>query len=605
MNTPFAKETINEILLWRLANPKPGVAYYAEEPSGGFRAVHHDENRRETLAVAAGLHLRGLARGDRVAILATTRHEWVRCDLANLVLGLVTIGIYPTCTPETVRYLLEHSGARALVVETQAHLDALVPALGGEHGVEVIFTMEPGLTAPADLGVPVADLEELLAAGRADLDTRGDEHLLAEAGLAEPDDLVTIVYTSGTTGEPKGAMLTHRNLFHVSDSVCRMLPFDEDDRSIVYLPLAHILQRYTVYLGLRTGASAHYLSDIPRLGEVLEIARPTILAAVPRVLEKVYAKAMARADSLDERKRRVFDWAFALGHDVAAAGREGRAIGWWTRFKHRVADRLVLRKVRQKLGGHVKYVVSGGAPLAPHLSEWFHACGLLVVEGYGLTETAAPATASTPDSFRFGTVGRAIPGTEVKIADDGEILVQGPGVFTGYFGNPAATAEAFTADGFFRTGDIGELDADGFLRITDRKKNILITAGGKNIAPQPIENLLKEHPLIGQAMVCGDRQPYLVALLTLDHEVLPDWAAERGLAEGTPAALAANPEILAAVERHVAAVNEQVARYESLKRWRVLPVAFVPENGYLTPTLKLKRRAIVQDFGDVIDALYT
>ncbi len=604
MPTEFSKETINEILLWRLANPKPGVAYYAEEPSGGFRAVHHEENRRETLAVASGLRQHGLERGDRVAILATTRHEWVRCDLANLVLGLVTIGIYPTCTPDTVGYLLSHSGARVLVVETQAHLDGLVEAMQGDHAVEAIFTMEPGLAPPEGLGIPVHDLDSLTAAGRHELLQRGDEHLLDEARKAEPDDLVTIVYTSGTTGEPKGAMLTHRNLFHVSDSVSRMLPFDDQDRSIVYLPLAHILQRYTVYLGLRTGASAHYLSEIPRLGEVLEEAQPTILAAVPRVLEKVHSKAMAKAESLRPRQRRVFHWAFELGHVVAASKREGRPIGWWMALKHRVADRLVLSKVRQKLGGHVKYVVSGGAPLAPHLSEWFHAAGLLVVEGYGLTETAAPATASTPDAYRFGTVGRAIPNTDVKIAADGEILVKGPGVFTGYFDNPDATEAAFTDDGYFRTGDIGDLDADGYLRITDRKKNIIITAGGKNIAPQPIENLLKEHPLIGQAMVVGDRQPYLVALLTLDHEVLPEWGADRGLTDCTPQALAEHPEILAALAEHVELVNTQVARYQSLKTWRLLPVAFVPENGYLTPTLKLKRRSIVQDFGDVIDALY-
>ena len=601
MNAPtFETETVTEVLLWRLHNDDREIAYHAELASGGFRAVPSAEARRETMALAAAMPGLGLERGDRVAILADTRHEWMRCDMANLLCGFVTVGIYPTCTVDQVRYLLEHSGARLLIVQGPDALARVADAVRGT-AIEAVYSMDPG--AQADVGVPIRDLEELAAEGRRRLDEHGEEPVVAEARKAGPDDLLTLVYTSGTTGEPKGVMLTQRNLFHVTHSVSGLIAIGPEDRSLIYLPLAHILQRYTLYLGLRAGGQGWYLSDIPRLGEVLGEVQPTILAAVPRVLEKIHAKAMARADDLSSFRRGVFDWAFRIGHAVAAAEREGREVGAWTRLRHRIADRLVFRKIKDKLGGRVRLVVSGGAPLASHLSEWFHAAGLLVVEGYGLTETSAPATTCTPQSYRFGTVGRAIPDTDVKIADDGEILVRGPGVFTGYYRDEEATKEAFTADGFFRTGDIGQLDADGYLKITDRKKNILITAAGKNIAPQPLENLLKEHPLVGQAMVCGDRKPYLCALLTLDPETVPEWAEQHGVAPSLEA-VAAHPDVLEAIDAWVESVNGRVARYETLKRWTVLPVAFVPENGYLTPTLKLKRRAIVRDFGDVIEQLY-
>ena len=601
MSTPhFETETVTEVLLWRLRHDDREIAYHAELPSGGFRPVPAVEGRRETMALAAALPGLGLQRGDRVAILADTRHEWMRCDMANLLCGFVTVGIYPTCTVDQIRYILEHSGARVLIVQDADALARSAEAVRGSP-VEAAFLMDPG--ADSDVGVPVRSLEDLAVEGRERLDALGEEPIVREARKARPDDLLTLVYTSGTTGEPKGVMLTHRNLFHVTESVSHLIEFGPEDRSLIYLPLAHILQRYTLYLGLRVGGQGWYLSDIPRLGEVLGEVQPTILAAVPRVLEKIHAKAMARADELSRFRRRVFDWAFGIGHAVASAEREGREVDAWTRLRHRVADRLVFCKIKDKLGGRVRLVVSGGAPLAEHLSEWFHAVGLLVVEGYGLTETSAPATTCTQEAYRFGTVGRAIPDTDVVIADDGEILVRGPGVFTGYYRDEQATAAAFTDDGFFRTGDIGQLDADGYLRITDRKKNILITASGKNIAPQPLENRLKEHPLVGQAMVCGDRKPYLCALLTLDPETAPEWAEQHDIAPDL-ATMAAHPAVLEAVGAWVESVNGQLARFETLKRWAVLPVAFEPENGYLTPTLKLKRRAIVQDFGDVIEQLY-
>jgi len=603
-NTPFRKKTVNEIILWRMSLATKDVAYHAETPDGGYRPVYYAESRRTMLGLAAALRARGLERGDRVAIQADVRHEWATFDFANIMSGLVTVGIYPTCTPDQVRYILDHSETRWLVIEAGKYLEPLVDVLNACERLELVVSMEDDAVAPAGLTAPMVALSELFEEGGALLDEHGDEGVLGAAREAEPDDLMMIVYTSGTTGPPKGAVLTHRNIFSVCEAVMDHIPFDDDERGLVYLPLAHSLQRTTLYIGLRMGGVGYYLSDIPRIGEVLPIVQPTRLVAVPRILEKIHAKASARIEELSGFRRAVADWAFGVGRQVSALAQRGEQPGLLLELQRRVAERLVFSKIKERLGGRVKLIVSGGAPLAPHLSEWFHAAGMLVIEGYGLTETSAPATSNTPDDFKFGTVGKPLPGTDVMIADDGEILIRGPGVFTGYYKDDAATEAAFTDDGWFRSGDIGEIDSDGFLKITDRKKELIITAGGKNISPANIENLLKGHPLIGQALVYGDNKPYLVALISLEPEDAAEWAEAAGLSERDPAALAEHPAVLEAIDRHVTSVNAKLARYESLKRHHVVSTPFGPENGYLTPTLKLKRRAILKDFGDVVERLY-
>jgi len=598
----FDKETINEVILWRLAESHQKVAYYAETEDGGFRPVPVQEQRERLLGTAAGLQKRGLELDGRVAILADVRHEWVQVDFATLLSRGVTVGIYPTCTPDQVRYMLDHAEVRWIAIEANKYLPGLVEALNACEALELVIAIEPDGVAPPALSVPFLTLDELVVEGLYGLD---EAALVARAKEADPEDLLTIVYTSGTTGPPKGAMLTHGNLFRTCQSVDGLLPTYDGDRAIVYLPLAHSLQRTTLYLGMWMGkVDGYYLSEIPRLGEALPVVRPTMLAAVPRVLEKIHAKATAATDALTGVKARVFAWGFAMGRRMSALERAGETPGWSLRLRHRVADRLVLSKIRAKLGGSIRFIVSGGAPLAPHISEWFHAAGMLVVEGYGLTETSAPATTNTPRDYRFGTVGKAIPGVDLRIADDGEVLIRGPNVFPGYYKDPVATAEAFTDDGWFKSGDIGEIDDDGYLSITDRKKNLLITAGGKNIAPSNIENLLKEHNLIGQAMVCGDRQPFLSAILALDPEDAVEWAEAEGLECADHAALCAHPRVREAIEAHVEAVNAKLARYESLRKWHLLDVPLGIEGGYLTPTLKLKRRAILADFSDVLDSLY-
>lgn len=598
----FDRDTLAELLLWRMNESPDQVPFWVEDGDGGHRPVSYGENRRATLGLAAVMHERGLARGDRLALLADVSHEWVTVDFADLLAGVITVGIYPTSTPEQVRYILQHSGARWLVVQRR-HLDPLLPVLADCDDLELVVVSGGRGSLPEGEG-RLVDFDALLAEGGRLLDEGGELPVIERARQVAPDDLAAIVYTSGTTGPPKGAKLTHRNLVSVSVSVASILPFGPSDRGVVFLPLAHILQRYTIYLGVRLGLVGYLLSEIPRLPEVMPRVRPTILVAVPRVLEKIHDKARARAEELTGFRRAVFDWAFDIGLQASAVRRSGGEPGRFLRARLALADRLVLRKVRAALGGEIKLIISGGAPLARRLSEWFHAAGMLVVEGYGLTETSAPATANTPDAFRFGTVGRPIPGTEIGFSPDGEVLVRGPGVFTGYFRDDEATAAAFTDDGFFRTGDLGALDDDGFLKITGRKKDLIITAGGKNVSPSNIENVLKSHPLIGQALVIGDGRPYLAALVSLEPEDAADWARARGLTARSVSELAREPAVLAEVERHVGDTNARLAPYETIKQHTVLPVAFTQTSGHLTPTLKVKRAAILRDFGDVVEDLY-
>jgi long-chain acyl-CoA synthetase len=597
----LAKETLNHVLLHRMEDRPAGPVYYAEDGEG-FRGVGAEEARRNNLSFAAALLRRGYPVGTRVAILAGVRADWVECDCGNLLGRLVTVGIYPTCTPETVGYILAHSETRVLVVGDASDLARCLPVLDDCPDLELVVTMD-SVPRPDGLAIPLIDLAALRTEGDAAL-RDGDRWLLEHAAEAEPDDLITLVYTSGTTGPPKGVELTQRNLYYVTDVVADMIGFEEGWMGLVYLPLAHILQRYVVYQGLRFGGAGFYTSRMTELGDILPIARPHVLAAVPRVLEKIHARALARVETLPPAKQAGFARAFAVAMRVRAAERRGERIGPWDRVRMWLYDRLVFGKIRERLGDNVQFIVSGGAPLAPELSEWFAAAGLLVIEGYGLTETSAPATTNTPSAYAFGTVGRPIPGTEVRIAADGEIEIKGPGVFRGYFKDPEGTAAAFTDDGYFRSGDIGAIDADGFLRITDRKKDLIITAAGKNIAPAGIENLLKQHRLIGQALVHGDRRRYLTCLLTLDEEEAPLWAAEQGITDASLPALAARPDVRAQVAAWVEACNGQLAQYESVKKWELLPVAFTPESGYLTPTLKLKRREIHGAFRAQLDAFY-
>ena len=448
-----------------------------------------------------------------------------------------------------------------------------------------------------------ADLDDLAARGRA----YAAEHpnALREAGeRIEETDLFTYIYTSGTTGPPKGCMISHRNYYAMVAVVDDLPSFTgPEDTMLLYLPLAHNFGRLMHLSGAYVGYAIAFLPDPLQAAAALPAVKPTVFPSVPRVYEKIHTAVVAKFDAETGVKRKLVDWALGVGGRVSELRRAGQPVPATLMLQHRIADRLVYAKVKERLGGRLRLAISGGAPLSAEIAEFFHAIDILLVEGYGLTECTTAASTNTHEAFRFGTVGRALPGTELKVAEDGELLIKSETVFQGYYKDPEATAEVLDADGWLRSGDIAEIDADGFVTITDRKKDIIVTAGGKNVAPQNLENDLKTSKYISQAMIVGDRQPYIAALVTLDPEALPAWAAERGLPTDM-ASLSRSDEARELVQEVVDGVNAERSRYEQIKRFVILPRDFTMDDDELTPTLKLKRRVVASHFGPELGELY-
>jgi len=526
----------------------------------------------------------GAGGGRALAILGETCHLWAAADLANLCLGGVTIGIYPSLLGPEIAWLLRHSKTRVLLVKDREQYDKVRPFLAELPDLSIVLSMDP------DVGC------ERLLPDEPDLDL-----LREEASKVQPDDVATLIYTSGTTGNPKGAILTHRVLCDTIRVVQRVVSVGPEDRAMVFLPFAHILQRFTLYQGLAMGGQAWYCPSLKEVPAVLAVCRPTVFATVPRFLEKVKAGAEARAAERGPRATALLGWAVDVGKAHAHATREGY-VPLGLRLQYALADRLLLSKIRQRLGGHMRFIISGGAALNPEVNHWFEGLGVKVREVWGLTETCGPATIVLVDEWRPGTVGRPLPEVEVRLDEDGEVQVRGPNLFRGYYEDPEATAACMTEDGYFRTGDIGRLEPDGALRIVDRKKEILVTAGGKNIPPVNIEKKL-EGGLLGQAVVIGSERPYLVALLAPDPEVLQAMGDERGW-PGDYEERSRRPEVQAALQARVDQVNATLASYETIKRHAVLPAPLTQETGELTPTLKLKRRVVNEKYADIIEKLY-
>jgi long-chain acyl-CoA synthetase len=547
--------------LWRYAQAEQRTrpAYLAEGPDG-WREVSWEEAGGRVDALARGLLAHGVGHGDAVAILAATSLEWVLLDWAAMSIGAVVVGLYPTNSAKECEYILDHSEAVLAFADT----DEQAAKLHGARLREVVL---------------FRNLDRLEEEGRA-----GAETPLPE--VAE-DDLATLIYTSGTTGPPKGCMLTHRNLVAAATHVDRRVTLP-DDVILLFLPLAHSFGRLVHQSSAFHGFTTALLADPARAAEALPAVRPTVLPAVPRVYEKIHAGVLSQLERAGGAKAAIGRWALGVGVEASRRRREGRSILPALRLQEWLADRLVFAKIRQKLGGRLRLGISGAAPLSIDVLEFFHALGILVVEGYGMTETASSATVNNPEDFRFGTVGPPVDGCEIAIADDGEILLRSPTVFAGYFKDPEATRAALTGDGWLRTGDVGELDADGFLKITDRKKDLIITAGGKNISPQNLENALKTSRFVAQALVVGDRRPYVTALVTLEPAEVE--------------ASGRDPQEL--VQELVDEVNRDRARVEQIKRFAILPRDFLQEEGEVTPTLKLKRRVVQEHFADEIEALY-
>jgi long-chain acyl-CoA synthetase len=546
--------------------------------------------------VAAALEARGIARGDRVGILAENRTEWAIADYGCLCAGVLDVPIYTTLTAPQVGYLLEDSGARLVFASTPEQADkALAAAEARSLEVDVVVFDPPA--APRER---VTSWVAFLAAGAERARSWSDEDFRRSAKQAKPDDIATVLYTSGTTGDPKGVMLTHNNV--ASNVRASRIVFDigASDNTVSFLPLSHILQRMVDYLFFWVGCTIGYVRSMDTLVADMKVIRPTVVVSVPRIYEKIYNGVM-EARGL---KKKLVDWAVGVADRVADLRLAGREPSGLLALQYRVADRLVFSKVKKAVGGRLRFFVSGGGPLAPVLNRFFYSIGMTILEGYGLTETSPVTNVNTLEHFRIGTVGKPVPGTEIKIAADGEILVRGPQVMKGYYKRPDATAEVIDAEGWFATGDIGELDEEGFLTITDRKKDLIVTAGGKNVAPQPIENRLKTHPLVEQVVMIGDRRKYVSLLVVPSFDKLEEWARQSGISWGSRDELVKNPRVVAHVEREVLGSLDDLASFERPKKIALLSEDLTVENGFLTPSLKVKRRVVHERLDSVIDALY-
>ncbi len=587
------------------ATPDGEALYGRVRPGTGWYVLTWRETAERVRKVACGLLSlagdTGLARGSRVAILATTSPEWVIADLAILAAGAATTTVYTSNTAEECAHILGDSSAAVCFVENAEQAAKLLevrsdlPALG-----RVIV-----LSGPAPEGSDgFLTLAELEAAGAAwDAEHPGAYERSWRA--VGPEDLATLIYTSGTTGKPKGVVLSHDNWVFEATSVASLGLFHEGERLFLFLPLAHSFAKVVEVCSIRLGAIAAVDGDLDELIDNVAAFRPAVVPAVPRIFEKVYAKVVSGAQAAGGVKLKIFDWALGVGREVSKLRQAGREPSGWLAVRHRLADKLVFSKLKARFGGELKYFISGGAPLAREIAEFFHAADLLVLEGYGLTESSAASFVNRPEHYKFGTVGPPVPGTTVAIAEDGEVLIGGRGVMRGYHDLPEATAEALDADGWLHTGDIGELDPDGFLKITDRKKDLIVTAGGKNVAPQYVENLIKSSSSwVSQVVMLGDRRPYCVALVTIDAEAVGAWAVEQGLGELSYGELAARREVHELVWRDVEAVNQRLASYESIKKIHLLDRDFSQETGELTPKMSVKRKVVERTWAPVLERLY-
>jgi long-chain acyl-CoA synthetase len=582
---------------------------YGDQPAAhwrdgqAWRSLTWAEQRRRVVEVAAGLAALGLERGDHVALMMDNRVEHVLADQAIVHAGGVPTTLYSTLAPEQVRYCAAHCGAKVAILQDREVAKRWQEARDGLPELRHVVLLEDAEELAGEEGTIA--WEDLVARGRAAL--AADPGLIERlAARVRPEDPLTVLYTSGTTGPPKGVILTHRNVLYECAAVDPLTGLPDGLASISYLPLAHIAERMlTIYSPLWKHGQVWFCPAPNEVVGYLQQARPLAFFGVPRVWEKVWSGLVARLEAEPPRRRRLAHAAIATGREVVRRRQRGERLPARLRARHALGDRLVLAKIRAGAGmARCRFVASSAAPLAVDLAESLAALGLPVLEVYGLTETTGVATGNPPDAIRIGTVGRPIVGVELRLADDGEVLVRGPITTPGYLGQPEATAELFDAEGWLHTGDLGRLDDAGYLRIVDRKKELIITAGGKNISPANIESLLKQHPLVGQALAFGDRRPYVVALVTLDHEALPAWARQRGLHRQDPGTLAGHPLVLEEVQHAVDAANQRLSRAEQVKRFKILPAEWTAESEELTPTLKLKRRVIHAKYAAELDALF-
>ena len=586
--------TLVEIFFDAVENIDSADALQRREHDGVWTSISHADFLAQVRRTALGLEALGLEPGDRVAILSENRPEWAQADWASLCAGITDVPIYDTLPSNQVEYILNDAEIRLVFVSNRNQLDKILAVWDEVPSLEraVMFDGEPDddrVLSLSDLEAKGAEAEEERGAG-----------FRERALRVKPDDIATMLYTSGTTGPPKGVLLSHYNIYSNVMAVQTLFDADTSDTATSFLPLSHILERMVDYWLFANGVTIAYVHDIDLVADSLVEVRPTIAVSTPRLYEKVYDKVMSQTGL----KGKLVAWAGGVANRWTDAKLNGRSPGPVTSIQHGIADRLVFKKIRGRIGGRLRFFISGGAPLAHHVARFFYGAGVLILEGYGLTETSPVTNVNTEKEMRLGTVGKPVPGTEISIAGDGEILVRGPQVMQGYYNLPDATADAVDADGWFHTGDIGEIDEDGYLKITDRKKDLIVTAGGKNIAPQPIENRVKESPFIDEAVMVGDRRPYTVLLLVPNDEKLTEWASAQGI-DGSGAALLDDERVMAKMEEESLGNLEGFARFERPKKITLLDAEFTVEGGELTPTQKVKRRVVEDRYRDAIEALYS
>ncbi len=566
----------------------------------GWHSLTWAETNDRVRQIAAGLAALGVAPEERVAIASSTRYEWILADLGITCAAAATTTVYPTTMAEEVAYIVGDSQSRVVFAEDDDQIAKLRHHRAELPHVTKVVTFDG--TPDGDWVISFEDLAKL-----------GEAHLARDPGLVEtrvaqirPDSLATLIYTSGTTGRPKGVRLTHSSLTYEGAAVAAQHALSADDLQYLWLPLAHVFGKVLLAIQLQFGFATAVDGRVPKIVENLAVVKPTFMGAAPRIFEKAHGRIVTMVEEEGGAKAKIFHWAFGVGKEVSRRQRTGRRVGPLLALQHRLADALVFAKIRERFGGRVRFFISGAAALNRDLAEWFHAAGILVLEGYGLTETTAGACLNRPDAFRFGTVGPPFLGTEIKIAEDGEVLIKGPGVMDGYHNLPDESHQTLTDDGWFHTGDIGELDSDGFLRITDRKKDLFKTSGGKYVAPAHIETQFKTIcPYVSQIVVHGNERNYCTAIITLDPDSITQWAEHNGLSGKSYSDVVSSPQAREMVQGYVDELNSRLNRWETLKKFALLDHDLTVEGGEITPSLKVKRRVVEDKYRDRLDALYT
>jgi len=595
-----APDTLTQLFFTAIDQFSTKAAALRFKEGGEWKGITHQELARRVQHAAIGLMELGVEPGDRVAILSENRPEWAMADFACLTARAADVSIYPTLPAPQVAYLLQDSGAKAVFVENATQYEKVAAVRGEVPGLQhvIVFDVEEGMEGPG-----VMSLQELMQRGAA-AEERYPNYR-QDALTVKRDDLATLIYTSGTTGPPKGVMLTHYNFCSNIEAALKVLSIGPDDSCLSLLPLSHSFERmaghYTLF---HCGSTINYAESVELVPVNLQEVKPTVVLSVPRLFEKIYARVLENAMAGSALKRRIFFWARRTAERWADLELAKQPIPATLGLKKKIADKLVFSKLQARTGGRMRFFVSGGAPLNPEIAKFFFAAGLIIVEGYGLSETSPLITVNPLDGVHIGTVGPPAPGVEVRIAEDGEILARGPNIMLGYYNKPEATKEAIDADGWFHTGDIGEFDPDGYVKITDRKKDIIVTAGGKKVAPQPIENMIKTNQFILNAVMIGDKRKFPVLLVVPDVEALRKWAAGRNLEADDVAAFLAQPDVIAKMEREVMGSLRDLASFEMPKKIALIEEDFSIERGELTPTLKVKRRAVENAHRAKIEALY-